>query len=289
MSPDHPDFELLDRIRREVLARAGGLEALRDAFPVLIRDAIDGVVDTPRTARLKLADIEKTEKTYLGTRVEILFRDFLGLRKGVLDLVVDGVDVDIKNTIGSNWMIPTEAVGKPCILIRSNEAKFLCSLGLVVAHDAYLTVGANKDSKRSLSALGRKQIMWLLEDEPYPSNFWATKDVAEAIYITDPAVRAANERIVRLFTTTLKVPIDRRVIEGVARQKDPMKRLRKNGGARDELALMGIALLSGKYHGEMIAELGLPSCSPDQFIAYKPETQAERELLERWDHLPSSV
>jgi len=57
-----------------------------------------------------LGETEKTEKTYLGTKIEILIRKFFKFPKGLLDLHIEGHDVDIKNTVGGNWMIPTEAI-----------------------------------------------------------------------------------------------------------------------------------------------------------------------------------
>ncbi|WP_299593712.1 NaeI family type II restriction endonuclease, partial [uncultured Tateyamaria sp.] len=90
-------------------------------------------------------------------------RALLGLRKGRLDTEILGQDVDIKNTMGSNWMIPTEAVDQPCILVAADEARALCYLGLIVARPAYLTVGKNKDAKRSISAEGFRHILWLLK------------------------------------------------------------------------------------------------------------------------------
>ena len=41
------------------------------------------------------SELEKTEKTYIGTKVEILVRDFFRLPKGILDLTIDGLDVDV--------------------------------------------------------------------------------------------------------------------------------------------------------------------------------------------------
>ena len=82
---------------------------VRDAvgLPPLFRQAVDEVIDAPRTNRFTIGELEKTEKTYLGTKVEILLRDFLKLPKGkILDLSVDGVEVDIKNTMQRAWTIP---------------------------------------------------------------------------------------------------------------------------------------------------------------------------------------
>ena len=128
---NHPDFAQLAPLVAAFLKAAGGMSALSQEVPQLIRKAVDEVIDAPRTNRFTLSDTEKTEKTYLGTKIEILIRSHLGLPKGrVLDLAIGGVETDIKNTMGSNWTIPMEAFGHPCLLLRENEKTATCSVGL---------------------------------------------------------------------------------------------------------------------------------------------------------------
>lgn len=284
VDPGHPDYVVIKHVEAEVLKRAGGIERLRAEFPQLIRRAIDEVIDTPRTKRLLMNQLEKTEKTYIGTKIEILLRDFLGLPKGILDLVVDGVDVDIKNTISSNWMIPDEAVGKPCILVMSDEKLALCQLGIIFARIENLNPGFNKDNKRSIStSTGFLNINWILLNTPYPKNFWEDIDPKIAKWIMQGG--SGNERLIRLFETLPKRPIHRNIIQGVARQQDYMKRLRRNGGARDTLSRNGIALLSGKYDSPTISRLGLVRIDNDEFISYKPENEEEEEYLKHLGYI----
>lgn len=77
---------------------------------------------------------------------------------GLRDLVIDGQDVDVKNTVRSTWTIPPETYRneEPCILIRSNGASLKCWLGVIFARDAYLTAVTNRDGKRSISAIGKE-------------------------------------------------------------------------------------------------------------------------------------
>lgn len=77
------------------------------------------------------------------------------------------------------------------------------------------------------------------------------------------------------------VPIARKVILAVAPQKDSLKRVRKNGGARDRLARDGIALLSGLAHSQLIQRLGLPKCGADEFISFKPNLECDKDLLRK--------
>lgn len=273
----HPDHVTIQHVAAAILQRAGGADRLRAEFPGLIRRAIDEVIDTPRTKRLKLAQLEKTEKTYIGTKIEILLRDFLGLPKGLLDLNIDGMDVDIKNTVTGNWMIPDEALNKPCILVASDDVRARCYFGIIIARPQYLTAGANKDNKRSVSAAGMAHIHWLLHDCPYPPNFWENVPVNIAQHIM--LGRSGNERLIRLFTELPDRVIHRDIVHGVARQKDYMKRLRRNGGARDTLAANGIAILSGAYDSVVIHRLGLPFVAADEVISHKAASAAEADYL----------
>lgn len=63
---------LIEQLEKAILRNAGGLEKFKKEIPLLLRKAIDEVIDAPRTNRFTLDEIEKTEKTYLGIKVEIL-------------------------------------------------------------------------------------------------------------------------------------------------------------------------------------------------------------------------
>lgn len=277
LSPEHPDYPVVKRIESELIHQAHGLDKLKAELPVLIRQAIDEVIDAPRTGRVHARELEKTEKTYIGTKVEILVRNFFRLPKGILDLTIDGMDVDVKNTIGTTWMIPREAVGKPCILVASDEERHTCYFGIFIAHKTNLTEGVNQDQKRSVSAAGFKNIHWILADEPYPPSFWAILGEQKTHSIMRG--KTGNERIEALFRETLNRPVSRETIQAVAQQKDYMKRLRKNGGARDALAREGIAILSQKYDAGIIERLGLPRLNLDEFVSFKPATSEHTALL----------
>ena len=131
--PGHPDYDFLTGLADEITKRAGGPKALGQGFSAMLRQCVDDVIMTPKTGRRSYDELEKTEKTYIGTRVEIELRALLRLPKGKLDTLILGQDVDIKNTMGSNWMIPTEAIDHPCILVAADEKRAKCFLGLIVA------------------------------------------------------------------------------------------------------------------------------------------------------------
>lgn len=79
--PGLPDEKILKDLEHAILKNVGGIEALKEEFPKMIRKSLDEVIDTPRTGRLTIDQIEKTEKTYIGTKVEILFRNMIGFRR----------------------------------------------------------------------------------------------------------------------------------------------------------------------------------------------------------------
>lgn len=269
IAPGHPDFDTLHEIAEELFRRVGGHAELSAWFPKMLRDAVDEVVDTPRTRRRSYDELEKTEKTYLGTKIEILTRARLGLPKGRLDFVILNHDVDLKFTINNNWMIPMEAIGHVCLVAAIDEPKSQCFLGLIVAHLENLTSRANRDAKKSLSASGFQQIHWLLNAIPCPQNFWRTlpPELVDAVFNG----QTGNDRIITLFSGVLDRPISRRVIEEAGgNQQDFMRRIRSDAarGARDRLRERGILLLQGKTDAGLIRALGLPATSTGEFISH---------------------
>lgn len=275
-----PDADTLDLVFKAILRQAGGISGFTSGVPPLFRKAFDEVIDSARTNRFILAELEKTEKTYIGTKVEILFRAFLKLPKGkLLDLVLDGVEVDIKFTVGQNWMIPEEAYGHPCLLLRCDERTGFCSVGLLVIRKELLNVGLNKDKKATISKIGMTHVRWFLKDCPYPKNFWEVLDPKTREEIMEPD--GGTERMVRLFRCVQRQPIPRNVIEAVAQQDDPTRRIRKGGGARDKLSKEGLAILSGENDRKEIAALGLPFCTEDEFISISSSLPEEVELLRK--------
>lgn len=250
----------------------------------LIRRAIDEVIDAPRTKRLVLSECEKTEKTYLGTKIEILFRDAIGQPKGeFLDLELGGVDTDIKHSIGTAWMIPKEAVGKPCVLISENEITARFNLGVIICRPENLTAGGNRDQKLQVSASGRDRAIWLAKDEPYPRNIWQGFDRTLLNLINSH--RGGARRVAELFRNLQNTPIPRSAIAAIAAQLDPLKRVRANGGARDLLRQEDIAILWGSYDRALLIALERAPILSDEFISLKPKNERERALLRAAGHL----
>lgn len=98
----YPDNHSLKSVAEFFIKFPGNNSNLEFITGDILRISLDEVIAMPRTNRFSLDELEKTEKKYIGTKVEILFRDTFELIKGnKLYLIVDGQEVDVKNTIGS--------------------------------------------------------------------------------------------------------------------------------------------------------------------------------------------
>lgn len=282
----HFDYMLLTRLRDEIARRAGGTKKLREWFGPMLRENIDNIIDTPKTGRIFIDELESTEKTYLGTRVELELRNFLDLQRGPkLDLDILGVDVDVKNTTASNWMIPSEAVGHPCLVVAIDEKRALFFVGLIFAHSDHLTQGKNKDGKGTVSSpRGFSNILWIFQGEPYERNLWTVipKQIVENIF----SLENGNARVAELFRQVTDTPIDRKIANGAAKQHDFTRRIRSDKskgtlGTRDVLAQQGYLLLNGAYDKKLINDLGLPSCERSEWISHKIANVAEEKIAAR--------
>jgi hypothetical protein len=207
-----------------------------------IRKSFDEVIDGPRTGRYCMEQLEKTEKTYIGTKIEIVLRNELNLERGkVLDNLIAGHEVDTKFTVGSTWMIPREALGQLCLLVTGNDNTGHCRVGLLRMVPEVLTIGANQDGKKSVSALGKERITWLAQG-PMPRNFML--DLHESARNEIMSAPSGRQAIRALFRNATGRLIPRAVIEQVAQQKDAAKRARE---AKAVLAAEGIQVLCATY------------------------------------------
>jgi hypothetical protein len=280
----HQDFATLSAIERAIISAGGGFDAFTEMVTGLFRQAFDEVIDAPRTNRFTLNEIEKTEKTYIGTKVEILLRNFLGMPKGkILDLLVDGVEVDIKMTTARDWMIPRESIGRPAILMKADERSALCDVGLVVCRPEYLRTSNNQDKKGQIAAAQYVHIWWILRRQPYPKNFWEVLPVSERKAIMEAGT--GKWRLAELFERIQGQPISRSQVEAIAQQDDYMKRLRKNGGARDILGPKQIAILWGSKDRDLIDKFGLGPVTAKEFVSYHASDPEGAALLRSRDHI----
>ena len=138
-------------------------------FGALTRRVIDYVVDAPNTGRTSLSEASKPEKTIVGTKLQTYAQLEFDWPDGTtLDCTVAGIEFDVKGTIGSNWMIPEEAVDGLCLLVRVDDAAHRFHVGLLHTSLDHLNPGMNKDRKRSVNAMGRAATRRLVQDGLIP-------------------------------------------------------------------------------------------------------------------------
>lgn len=234
-------------------------------FGQAVRQAIDEVLDGPRTGRCSLSELAKTEKTYVGTKVEIVVRASLGLDRGpILDLEIEGHPVDIKWAMNSVWQIPQEAIGQLCLCIGGLDELTRFQVGLVRCHEEWLNLGENRDRKRTLSAVGRSHMALLVPSSPLPVNFVEQMDdVMRIAVMEEPTIQA---RVTKLFTLLPQTPIPRNAIATVARTTgDPMRRVRADTRAGNPLG--DLQILSAKYGNPVVEALGYRRLERDEFMS----------------------
>ncbi|MFC9253199.1 NaeI family type II restriction endonuclease [Amycolatopsis thailandensis] len=239
----------------------------------VLRDTLDQLYDGQRTGRWSFSQLHKTEKTYMGTLIEInLHREF-GFEDGdVMDYKIAGIEVDCKYSMSKGWMLPPEAAGHICLLLWAEDQKQSWSAGLVRIREEYLNRGANRDSKNTLNKAGRAAILPLWEDHTVlePNLFLEIPaDQRERIFSARGKRGVSGQaRINELFRLVQGRIVRRAEIATVAQQDDSMKRARDSGGARDGLRPEGILVLGHQDNDPSVARsLGLPVPKKGQVIA----------------------
>lgn len=275
MTDSPPLFEApdpgVDAVANWLLEQAGADPA--DFFGRIIRRSIDEVLDGPRTGRWGFDQLEKTEKTYVGTKVEIVLRTALGLQHaGLMDLEIEGQPVDIKWAMASGWQIPREAVGEICLCLGGLSNLTMFQVGLVRCLPEYLNPGENRDGKKTLSPVGRQAMRMIVNPTPIPPNFVAEMDGELRTAIMSEG--HIQRRVTKLFQSLPGVPIPRDAVRTIARTEgDPMRRLRADRNAGDPLD--GMKVLSAKYGNDIVEALGYPRLGKDEFMAV-PTVELDR-------------
>lgn len=270
---DSPDEEL-DQVAAWFARRPDAEQRFSDG----LRQSIDEVLDGQRTGRFDVEDLEKTEKTYLGTKVEIVVRSAFEMSKGqLLDYQIEGIEVDAKYTTRfGGWMFPREAVGQLCLLLHADDRNSVFSAGLLRVDPSTLRGGANQDGKRSLISAHHDRIRWLYRNSPLTENLLLHLDptVRDQIF-RFVGSRDGQKRVNELFRLVHGRIVSRQTVLTVGKQDDPMKRARD---ARRPLGAEGIVILGHQNdHPRLAAQLGLPTPAKGQFVAARltPATSDE--------------
>lgn len=282
--PGHPDYEKLEVIRDEIVQRLQRSNPKIFGFPGLVREAMDFVLAPVETARTQLRELDNVEKTFIGLKLEHLVRHLLDVPKGAhRDLQICGQEVDIKNTVRENWTIPEESYrdSEPCLLMAIDEECHTCFLGLILAKSEYLNPGKNRDSKRTISRQGFENILWILKDEPFPRSHFDGLDM-DRFRALRKIEKSGTRRVAQFFRENLRRVVHREVVESLlSDQRDPMKRIRANGGAPDILKHEEIAILIGTFQKDKVLakSLGIPNFMPDQIVSIHPRDELERSAM----------
>jgi hypothetical protein len=237
-------------------------------FGSAIRKSFDEVFDGQRTGRYSLAQLSKVEKTYIGTKIEIVVQAEFGLRRGRrMDYLVDDQEVDAKWSMKSGgWMIPTEAVGELCLCMTADDAASTFAVGLVRANELRLTSSANKDSKRRLNEAGLSSLAWLVQNGSLDENLLLHLGPETRPQVLDEGL-SGQKRVDQLFRLVQGRVIRREVLLTVARQADGPKRARDS---RLALQPEGILVLGHQgRHPAIAVDLGLPAPPKGSWISVR--------------------
>ena len=241
---------------------------MAERFGAAIRQSFDEVFDGQRTGRYSLAQLSKVEKTYIGTKVEIVIQAEFGLERGErMDYLVAGEEIDAKWSIRSGeWMIPTEAVGELCLCMTADDADSTFSVGIVRADEGNLRQGDNQDKKRQFKAGWKAAMVWLVDSGRLDENLLLHLSEEERSSILGRGL-SGQQRVNQLFRVVLGRVVRREVVLTVAQQEDSPKRVRD---ARGALQPEGIIVLGHQGSHPGIAEgLGLEVPPKGSWIAAK--------------------
>ncbi|QNG18186.1 restriction endonuclease [Rhodococcus triatomae] len=262
----------------------------RERFRWTLRDSLDEALDGQRTGRWCYQHLRKTEKTYLGTAVEInLTREFDISDGHDLDWRILDTEVDCKfsRDLGG-WEIPTEMYvcahhgeqsadyDQIALLTWLNDDTKEWAAGLLRISDSRLRwrrdkSGAdvrayNKDFKRRISESSLADIYWLWGgiQTDLPTNLLRHLPKSTRDEILKPG-SSGQGRVDALFRHVQNRLINRNVVLTVGQQDDAPKRARD---ARIHLRPHGIIVLGHDRPHQRIADsLGLEIPSKGSWIS----------------------
>jgi hypothetical protein len=251
------------------------LDPTGDAVAGVLRDTLDQVYDGQHSGRWAYEQLHKTEKTHMGTLVEINLHRRFGFGDGdATDYRISGIQVDCKYSMSyGGWELPPESVDHLCLVITASDESSSWTAGLIRVREAALRGRPNRDAKRQLSAASRERIR-----ELWPAH----GRLAENLFLhCDPRVRQrifsarsrgglhnGQARTNELFRSVQGRIIRRAELATVAQQDDFMKRARGNGGARTQLRPEGVLVLGHQDQDPQIAAtLGLPVPQKGEFVS----------------------
>ncbi|WP_327578462.1 NaeI family type II restriction endonuclease [Streptomyces sp. NBC_00145] len=260
----------------------------RERFRWALRDSLDELLDGQRTGRWAYQHLTKTEKTYLGTAVEVNLTKEFDIANGAdLDWSIAGLDIDCKfsKDLGG-WEIPMEMylcadhgerggrADQVAVLTWMNDDTCQWAVGIVRITDERLrwkqgqhasgerVRAYNRDNKRKIDSGFKSEVYWLwggLQTD-LPKNLLLHLE-PETRKLVLPASRpgrasSGQKRVNQLFSEVRDQIIGRQTVLTVAQQDDSPKRARD---ARIALQRDGIVVLGHQEsHRHVARALELP-------------------------------
>lgn len=193
----------LSALRTEIMRHKTLAEDTADCVRRAMNFALDGAYS--------FEELEGVEKSIMGIKIEKYWLRKFGypmkktreklarlmqeepgkiIANTLLDTEILGIPVDVKHTIGDNWMIPPEAIGHWLLLFKTNIFTQTVSMGLFKADIEHLTLCGNQDKKKSIRGRSKNMIDWLIVDQP----FGETHDETTGLYETLTADNRARQK-----------------------------------------------------------------------------------------------
>lgn len=269
--PGRGEDSELDAVTDAILAIDPGGRRLGD----VLRETYDQLYDGQRTGRYRWAELRKTEKTHMGTLVEINIHRAFEFGDGLsMDYEIAGADVDCKfsQSIGG-WEFPPEAYdgGHLCLVVWADDLTSRWEAGLIRVTAQHSQLGApNRDMKRKLLSSGQQRIRWLYDHPSLPENLLLHLDEATRARVLDPSPgrkASGQAKVNMLFRLVQQRLVNRASVVTVAQQKDSMKRARDARLDR-HLGNEGVVVLGHQDRDPLVAaSLGLSVPRKGEFIS----------------------
>lgn len=265
----------------------------RERFRWALRDSLDELLDGQRTGRWAYQHLSKTEKTYLGTAVEVNLTKEFNFHEGKnLDWRISGGDIDCKfsKDLGG-WEIPMEMylcddhgdrqgiADHPALLTWLNDDTSQWAAGLITINDerlrwkndketGKLIRAYNRDNKRRLADPSAIDLFWLWggiqTDLPRNLLLHLGEDERSRIFSFPTS---GQKRVNQLFREVQERIVGRQTVLTVAQQDDAPKRARD---ARLQLRSEGIIVLGHQdSHPKVAAALELPVPVKGEWISVR--------------------
>ncbi|WP_433166362.1 NaeI family type II restriction endonuclease [Kribbella sp. CA-247076] len=268
-----------------------GQHEARERFRWALRDSLDECMDGQRTGRWCYQHLSKTEKTYLGTAVEINLTKEFKIDNGVdLDWRIASMDVDCKfsKDLGG-WEIPMEMyvcadhgersgrADRPALLVWFNDDTSQWAAGLITISDEILrwkiatatgqrVRAYNRDNKRKIDPEHITDVYWLwggLQTDLPTNLILSLPDEVRARIFAFPT--SGQKRVNQLFREVQGRLVGRQTVLTVAQQDDAPKRARD---ARLQLRDEGVIVLGHQdMHPKIATALGLTVPVKGEWIA----------------------